>query len=80
MQDEAAVDRGFRVLVDFWCDELDCPYTEGLTYTVRVGNDALAERVERWVADDRAEWTHDENGAALPTAGGAAVAGTGFVS
>ena len=68
--------RGFRALVDFRCDELNCPYTEGLTYTVRVGNDALGERVEQWVADGIAEWTHDEDGPAF----GAVLSGAGTVN
>ena len=74
--EKAGVERGFRALVDFRCDELNCPYAEGLTYTVRVGNDALAERVERWVAVGKAEWIHKENGA--PSA--ASVSGVGTVN
>ncbi len=76
---QAKVARGFRALVDFWCHELNCQYAEGMTYTVRVGNDALAERAERWVADGRAEWTDDENGVPIKPEG-AAVSGTGIVT
>lgn len=40
----------FTALQDFWCEELKSQYTKGMTYTVRAGNDRLAQFVTKWLA------------------------------
>ncbi len=54
----------FRALETFTCAVLlNCEYCEGLTYTVREGNEALAERVEGWLAEGLVELVDDASSA-----------------
>lgn len=43
----------FKPLVDFDCPELRSSYVSGLEYTVRSGDDKLAELVKLWLIDGK---------------------------
>lgn len=59
----------FRALETFTCEVLNCGYYAGMTYTVREGNEALAGRVDGWLADRLVELVDDAPSASTAGSG-----------
>jgi hypothetical protein len=66
----------FRPLATFHSTEYECDYCEGMTYTIRAGNDKLAALVEQWIAEGKVEAVQTGPKSAQP----ATLSATGTVS
>lgn len=43
----------FTALKTFECPDMKSTYTAGMSYTIRAGNDKLAEKVKCWLKDGK---------------------------
>lgn len=71
----------FTPTKDFFSPETRSFYSVGLTYTVRPGNEALAEQVEKWLKDSSVQEVTGKVAAITGSTGAASasVAGKGTV-
>ena len=67
----------FTPLKNFHDDDLRSDYCVGLSYTVRPGNERLATKVEKWLAEGKVRVGNADN---IPQPGAASVKGIGKVT